>query len=587
MSTTEKNLSPVEHIKIRSNFLRGTIAQGLADELTGSIAEDDTQLTKFFGFYQQDDRDLRAERKASKLEPHYQFMLRLRLPAGVVTGAQYLEIDRLAHEYANGTLRLTTRQTFQYHHVAKRDLRPLLQDAYKVGVDARGACGDVNRNVMASAFPEKSAVHAEIHDWSTRISEHLAWKSKAYEEIFLQHAPSGETDVEPIYGATYLPRKFKIAIAVPPENDVDVFANDIGLIAVVEDGVLVGYNVAIGGGMGSTHGEPATYPRLGSVIGFVGLDKTLETVETLVTIQRDYGDRENRKHARFKYTIDDNGIGFIHEQLDERAGIKLEPTRDYHFERNGDPIGWFQDDAGNWHVTLFIENGRIADFDENGLAHHGQYQGPANYKLMTALREIAKIHKGTIRLTGNHNVIISGIAADDRADIEGVIDHYGLDDGKTKRNSALRHASMSCVAFPTCALAMAESERYLPELVGKLEDIMDKADIGDERIVIRMTGCPNGCARPFLGEIGFVGKAPGKYNLYLGAAFDGSRLNKLYRENIGEEEILAELTPLIQRWSAEREDGERFGDFVVRTGVIAATLEGKDFHENTGSAEAA
>ncbi|MGB7755771.1 MAG: NADPH-dependent assimilatory sulfite reductase hemoprotein subunit [Salinisphaera sp.] len=584
MSDT-KNLSPVEHIKLASNYLRGTIADGLADELTASIAEDDTQLTKFYGFYQQDDRDIRAERKASKLEPHYQFMLRLRLPAGVVTGDQYLEIDRLAHEYANGTLRLTTRQTFQYHHVAKKHLRPLLQDAYRVGVDARGACGDVNRNVMASAFPEKSAVHTAIHEWSTRISEHLAWKSRAYEEIFLEQKPSGEEDHEPLYGKSYLPRKFKIAIAVPPENDVDVFANDIGLIAIVENGELIGFNVAIGGGMGTTHGEPTTYPRLGTVIGFAGLDSVLETVETLVTIQRDYGDRENRKHARFKYTIDDHGIDFIHEQLAERADIKLAEARDYHFDRNGDPLGWQQSDDGAWHLTLFIENGRIADFDDNGRAHHGQYHGRPGYKLMTALRELAKIHKGTIRLTGNHNIVIAGVADADKPAIEELVDHYDLDDGREL--SPLRHASMSCVAFPTCGLAMAESERYLPELVDKLQGVMTDAGVGDVPIVIRMTGCPNGCARPFLGEIGFVGKAPGKYNLYLGAAFDGSRLNKLYRENIGEDEILAELTPLIERFAAEREDGEHFGDFVIRSGVIAATTDGRNFHDNVGSAEAA
>ncbi|MGN8198453.1 NADPH-dependent assimilatory sulfite reductase hemoprotein subunit [Salinisphaera sp. RV14] len=584
MSDT-KNLSPVEHIKLASNYLRGTIAEGLADELTASIAQDDTQLTKFYGFYQQDDRDIRAERKASKLEPHYQFMLRLRLPAGVVTGEQYLEIDRLAHEYANGTLRLTTRQTFQFHHVAKKHLRPLLQDAYKIGVDARGACGDVNRNVMASAFPEKSAVHAAIHDWSSRLSEHLAWKSRAYEEIFLEQPPSGEADHEPIYGKSYLPRKFKIAIAVPPENDVDVFANDIGLIAIIENGELIGFNVAIGGGMGTTHGEPATYPRLGTVIGFAGLDHVLKTVETLVKIQRDYGDRENRKHARFKYTIDDHGLDFIHAQLAERAGIELEDARDYHFERNGDPLGWQQSDDGAWHLTLFIENGRIADFDDNGRAHHGQYRGRPGYKLMTALRELARIHKGTIRLTGNHNIVFAGIDEADKPAIEALAAHYGLDDGRER--SPLRHASMSCVAFPTCGLAMAESERYLPELVDKLQGVMTDAGVGEVPIVIRMTGCPNGCARPFLGEIAFVGKAPGKYNLYLGAAFDGSRLNKLYRENIGEDEILAELTPLIERFAAEREDGEHFGDFVIRRGIIAATTEGRNFHDNVGPARAA
>lgn len=571
----DRELSPVEHIKLASNYLRGTIAEGLADELTASIAADDTQLTKFHGFYQQDDRDLRSERKASRLEPHYQFMLRLRLPAGVVTGKQYLKIDELAHQYANGTLRLTTRQTFQYHGVAKKHLRPLLQAAYQVGVDARGACGDVNRNVMASAHPMASAQHAEVHEWAKKISAHLAWKSRAYEEIFLEQGAQGE-DHEPLYGKSYLPRKFKMAIAIPPENDVDVFANDIGLIAIVDGGGLAGFNVAIGGGMGTTHGEEDTYPRLGTIIGFVTPEQTLEVVETLVKIQRDHGDRSNRKHARFKYTIDDHGIDWIHTQLAERAGIKLAGVRDYHFEHNGDPLGWRQSDDGNWHLTLFVENGRIADFPDSG---------NGDYKLMSGLRELAKIHKGHIRLTGNQNLIIAGVAPADKAAIDKLVAHYRLDDGS--KYSTLRHSAMACVAFPTCGLAMAESERYLPSLITKLEDLVHDAGLDDTAIVIRMTGCPNGCARPFLGEIGFVGKAPGKYNLYLGAAHNGDRLNKLYRENIGEEEILAELTPIIGRYASERGEGESFGDFVIRSGIIAETTEGRLFHENVGSPEAA
>ncbi|HET7314447.1 assimilatory sulfite reductase (NADPH) hemoprotein subunit [Salinisphaera sp.] len=584
MSDT-KNLSPVEHIKLESNHLRGTIAEGLADELTAAISEDDTQLTKFHGFYQQDDRDVRAERKAAKLEPHYQFMVRMRLPAGVLTPEQWLAVDDIAKRYGNGTLRITTRQTFQFHGIPKQNLKPLLQALDRVGLDTRGGCGDDNRNVIANTNPQRSDLHAAVYDWSHRISRHLRWQSRAYDELWLDAEPSDAPETEPLYGESYLPRKFKVAIAIPPENDIDVFANDIGLIAIVEDGELAGFNVAIGGGMGMTHGEPETYPRLATVIGFVDLEHVLAAVETLVTIQRDYGDRKDRKHARFKYTIDDHGIDFIHDQLAERGDIKLEPARDYRFERNGDPLGWTQSDDGNWQLTLFVENGRIADFDDRGLAHYGQYRGRPGHKLMTALRELAKIHKGAIRLTCNHNVIIADIADADRAAIEELVAHYDLDDGRER--APLKYASMSCVAFPTCGLAMAESERYLPSLIAKLENIMADAGLEDEPIVIRMTGCPNGCARPYLGEIGFVGKAPGKYNLYLGAAFDGSRMNKLYRENIGEDEILAELTPLIERFSAEREDGEHFGDFVIRSGVIAATTEGRNFHDNVGPAQAA
>jgi sulfite reductase (NADPH) hemoprotein beta-component len=553
----------VEHIKARSNYLRGTIAEGLADEITGAIADDDTQLTKFHGFYQQDDRDLRSERKHQKLEPHYQFMVRLRLPGGVLSPAQWLALDEIAQNYGNGTLRLTTRQTFQFHGVLKQHLKPLLQAVDEHGLDAKGGCGDVNRNVVANTNPHRSSLHAEVHDWTRRISEHLMWRSRAYDELWLDAPASEAPDEEPLYGKTYMPRKFKIAIAIPPENDSDVFANDVGLIAIIEEDKLVGFNVAAGGGMGMTYGEPATYPRLGTMIGFATPERTLDVVEKLVTIQRDHGDRTERKHARFKYTIDDRGVDWLKQELAERLGSALAEPKPYEFTDNGDRYGWTEGDDGNWHLTLFIENGRIADFE--------------NHKLAEAMRELAKVHEGEIRLTCNQNLILANVKPAAKKKLEKIVDDYSLDAGE--RNSALRRASMACVAFPTCALAMAESERYLPALIGKLDDVMREAGLADDPIVVRMTGCPNGCARPYLGEIAFTGKAPGKYNLYLGASFNGDRLNKLYRENIGEDEILAELTPLIHRYAAEREDGERFGDFVIRAGVIAATREGRDFHD--------
>jgi sulfite reductase (NADPH) hemoprotein beta-component len=578
----DKELSAVEHIKLESNYLRGTIVEGLADELSAAIAADDTQLTKFHGFYQQDDRDLRAERKAAKLEPHYQFMVRMRLPAGVLTPAQWLAVDDIAQRYGNNTLRITTRQTFQFHGVFKPQIKPLIQALDAVGLDTRGGCGDDNRNVIANTNPHRSALHAAVYEWSHKISRHLLWKSRAYDELWLDAKPKDEPENEPLYGKSYLPRKFKVALAIPPENDVDVLANDIGLIAIVETGELTGFNVAVGGGMGMTHGEPETYPRLGTVIGFVSLDRTLEVVETLVAIQRDHGDRVNRKHARFKYTIDDHGIDWVHEQIAERIDWSLEAARDYHFDNNGDRIGWVESDNGNWHVTLFVENGRIADFSSGGQSGD-LANNKSGYKLMTGLRELAKIHSGEFRLTCNHNVIIANIAPENKTAIQEVIAHYQLDDGQ--KYSTLRHAAMACVAFPTCGLAMAESERYLPGLITQLEAIMRDAGLADDPIVVRMTGCPNGCARPYLGEIGFVGKAPGKYNLYLGASFNGERLNKLYRENIGEAEILAELTPIIARYADEREANEAFGDFVIRAGIIAETTEGRLFHEQTGTPE--
>lgn len=573
---TDKPHSDVERIKQASNYLRGTIKESLADELSGSIAYDDTQLTKFHGFYQQDDRELRSERKHAKLEPHYQFMVRLRRPGGVFTPAQWLKADEVANAYGNQTMRITTRQTFQFHGIFKQQLKPLLQALDSVGLDSRGGCGDDNRNVIANTNPHLSAVHAEVNDWANRLSEHLLWKSRAYDELWLDAEPSDTPDEEPLYGTTYLPRKFKIALAMPPQNDVDVFANDIGLIAIVENGKLVGFNVAVGGGMGMTHGEPETYPRLATVIGYCSTDRVLGVVEHLVKIQRDYGDRCNRSNARFKYTIDNHGLDWLENQLAERSSAPLEPARDYQFDDNGDRLGWVDGDNGLSHVTLFVENGRIADFtgdNENG------------YKLMTGLRELARVHEGEFRLTCNHNIVVANVAPANRDAVEQVIAHYGLDDGS--RRSALQYAAMACVAFPTCGLAMAESERYLPSLLDKLDNVMRDAGLADDAIVIRMTGCPNGCARPYMAEIGFVGKAPGKYNVYLGASFSGDRLNKLYRENIGESEILGELTTLIERYADERSEGEHFGDFVIRTGIIAETTEGRLFHENTGPAEAA
>ena len=568
MPETKPDHSEVEHIKLNSNYLRGTIQQGLDDEITGAIAADDTQLTKFHGFYQQDDRDLRDERRHQKLEPHYQFMVRMRLPGGVLSPEQWLKVDEVARTCGNGTLRLTTRQTFQFHGVLKKNLKPLMQGINSVGLDSRGGCGDDNRNVIANTNPDISALHTQVHEWAHAISRHLLWQSRAYDEIWLDAPPTDAPEDEPIYGKTYLPRKFKFGIAIPPQNDCDVFANDVGLIAIADGGELLGFNVAVGGGMGATYGEPETYPRLASVIGFCTPEQVVEVSEHIVKIQRDYGDRHNRAHARFKYTIDDRGLDWIKAELNERLGWALQAPRDYHFEDNGDRFGWLEGDNGRWHLTLFVENGRIADRDD----------APA----MTGFRELANIHKGEFRVTCNQNVIVANVAPEDVDAIDAVVKQYGLRNGSG--DSPLRRASMACVAFPTCALAMAESERYLPDLLTRLEDVMRDAGLENEAIVIRMTGCPNGCARPYLGEIGFTGKAPGKYNLYLGASFNGDRMNKLHRENIGEDEIMAELTPMIQRYAAEREDGEHFGDFVVRVGIVVPTHEGRRFHEDVNPA---
>ncbi|WP_022793608.1 assimilatory sulfite reductase (NADPH) hemoprotein subunit [Marinococcus halotolerans] len=558
-------LDGMEQLKKGSNFLRGTLVETMANPITASIPETDAKLMKFHGSYMQDDRDLRNERRQQKLEPAYQFMLRVRLPAGVITPEQWLTMDEVSHKYGNGTLRLTTRQTFQMHGVLKWNMKKNLQEIHAAMIDSVAACGDVNRNVMCNVNPNQSDVHGEVYEYSKQISDHLLPRTTAYHEIWLDEEKVADSKevVEPIYGETYLPRKFKIGVAVPPSNDIDVFSQDIGYIAIVEDGELQGFNVSVGGGMGMTHGEPDTYPQLGRVIGYVPKEEVVNASEKLLTIQRDYGNRSNRKNARFKYTIDRYGVEWLKSELNERLGYELEAARSYEFESNGDEYGWIKGNDGKWHFTLFIENGRIKDEE--------------NYQLMTGLREIAKNHTGDFRMTPNQNVVISDITDDKKQQISKLIEDYGLTDGK--HYSALRRNSMACVSFPTCGLAMAEAERYLPSLVDKLEVMLEEQGLRDEDIIIRMTGCPNGCARSALGEIGFIGKAPGKYNMYLGASFTGDRLSKLYRENIGEEEILSELKPMIGRFAKERYEGEHFGDFVIRADYVKATTDGTNFHD--------
>ncbi len=558
--------SDVERIKRESNYLRGTLKETMEDRITAGIPEDDNRLMKFHGSYLQDDRDLRAERQKQKLEPAYQFMIRVRTPGGVATPEQWLVMDELARKYANGTLKLTTRQAFQFHGVLKWNMKKTLQAINDALLTTLAACGDVNRNVMCNPNPYQSEVHAEVYEWAKRLSDHLLPQTRAYYEIWLDEekvAGTPEIEQEPIYGPLYLPRKFKIGIAVPPSNDVDVFSQDLGFIAIVEQGKLVGFNVAIGGGMGMTHGDRTTYPQLAKVIGFCKPEQVIDVAEKVVTIQRDYGNRSVRKHARFKYTIDRLGLEAVKAELENRLGWKLEEARPYHFEHNGDRYGWVEGVNGTWHFTLFVEGGRVKDTDD--------------YPLMTGLREIAKVHTGDFRLTANQNLVIANVPSEKKEEIDALIQQYKLTDGK--HYSALRRNSLACVALPTCGLAMAEAERYLPKLLDKIEEIVEENGLRDEEITIRMTGCPNGCARHVLGEIAFIGKSVGKYNMYLGAAFDGSRLGKLYRENIGEKEILSELRTLFSRYAKERLPGERFGDFVIRAGIVKETTDGMNFHD--------
>ncbi|MES2708538.1 MAG: NADPH-dependent assimilatory sulfite reductase hemoprotein subunit [Verrucomicrobiota bacterium] len=561
-----KPLAANEGIKTRSNYLRGTIAEGLADLSTGSLSEDDQQLIKFHGSYQQDDRDLRPDRRKHRLEKAFSFMLRIRVPGGVASSGQWLATDAIAETYANGTIKLTTRQAFQLHGIIKTNLKRTMKGINAAAMDTIAACGDVNRNVMCNPNPHLSSVHAAALKTAQDISCHLTPSTRAYHEIWLdgEKVESSEEEIEPIYGKTYLPRKFKITIAVPPSNDVDIFANCLSFIAIVEDGKLVGYNVAVGGGMGMTHGNEATFPRLADVIGYCTVEQAVDVAEKVLLVQRDYGDRTDRKHSRLKYTINDRGVDWFLAELNKYLGYDLEPVRPYVFTDNGDRFGWVEDENGNFHYTLYVEGGRVTDTRE--------------YPMRTGLREIAKIHDGDFRLTANQNLIIANISSKKRAEVEALLEKYGM--AQSHERSALRLSSIACVALPTCGLALAEAERYLPTVLTELEETMEDAGLRHDSITIRMTGCPNGCGRPFISEIGFVGRGPDRYNLYLGGGHAGQRLSKLYRQDLDAAEIRETLSPILHHYAKERTEGEHFGDFVIRSGYVAATAQGNDFHRN-------
>ncbi len=547
--------SPIESVKAQSRGLRGTLAESLTDAPTGSLREHDQHLLKLHGSYQQDDRDVREERRVQKLEALWRFMVRVRLPAGVCTPPQWLALDALATELGNSSLRLTTRQTFQFHGIIKHDLKPAMQRINATLLDTMATCGDVNRNVMASANPIESPVHAEVADCARRLSEHFLPHTRAYHEIWLDGEKlSGTPEVEPIYGATYLPRKFKAAIALPPSNDVDIYTQDLGFIAIVEKGRLAGFNLTVGGGMGATHGDAATHPRLADVAGFLPVEALLPVAEAVLTAQRDFGDRSNRKHARLKYTIEERGLAWFIKEIETRAGIKLSPARAFHFEGNGDRFGWRQALDGSWHRTLRVRAGRIADRPEAAL--------------LTGLREIAKVHRGDFRLTPNQNLTVARVALADRRQIDALIERFGLD--AAERGSPAARDALACVALPTCALAMAEAERYLPQLLAHVDATLLRHGLIREPLILRITGCPNGCARPYVAEVALIGKALGRYNLHLGGDGRGSRLNVLYRENIDEATFLQEFDALIGAWASGRDSGERFGDFLWRTQRLTA-----------------
>jgi sulfite reductase (NADPH) hemoprotein beta-component len=549
-----------ETMKDQSDYLRGSIAEGLLDRITGAVpSEDDVKLMKFHGIYQQDDRDLRDERRRQKLEPAYQFMIRVRLPGGVCSPAQWLKLDELARTHGGETLRITTRQTFQFHWVLKDSLRPIIQGLHDTLLDTVAACGDDSRGVMCTVDPQSSQFHAEVAAMAKRVSDHVIPKTRAYHEIWYGHERVASSEPEePFYGRTYMPRKFKIGFALPPSNDIDVYAQDLGFIGIGGPDELEGFNVVIGGGMGRTDQAPETYPRLASLIGFVPADRVIACADAVMAVQRDYGDRKDRQRARFKYTIDDKGLDWIKAEIEQRMGAPFQDARAFTFTSNGDSYGWNSTPDGCHHRTVFIRSGRL------------------DLKLLDAFRDIARIHRGTFRLTPNQNLIIAGVRTEDRAAIDALLAEYRLEKDNV---SPFRRNAIACVALPTCGLAMAESERYLPTLLEKIEAILDRHGLADEPITLRMSGCPNGCSRPYISEIGLTGRAPGKYNLYLGGGFHGERLNRMVLENVGEAAILEVLDDTLGRYARERQAGEHFGDFTIRAGIVRAVTEGRLFNE--------
>ncbi|MHA6610237.1 assimilatory sulfite reductase (NADPH) hemoprotein subunit [Photobacterium damselae] len=561
---SEQKLSDNERLKRESNHLRGTIEQDLNDAITGGFTSDNFQLIRFHGMYQQDDRDIRSERAKQKLEPLHNVMLRARMPGGVITPKQWLAIDKFATEHSlYGSIRLTTRQTFQFHGVLKPNIKLMHQTLNQIGIDSIATAGDVNRNVLCTSNPIESKLHQQAYEWAAKISEHLLPKTRAYAEIWLDGEKLETTDKEPILGSTYLPRKFKTTVVIPPQNDVDVHANDLNFVAIAQEGELIGFNVLVGGGLAMTHGDKSTYPRRADDFGFIALEHTLAIAEAVVTTQRDWGNRSNRKNAKTKYTLDRVGVDVFKAEVEKRAGVSFAPSRPYEFTERGDRIGWVQGIDGYEHLTLFIENGRLLDFPDK--------------PLKTGVAEIAKIHQGDFRMTANQNLIVAKVPLSEKARIEKIARDHGLiSDGVSEQ----RKNSMACVSLPTCPLAMAEAERFLPSFVTDVEQILQRHGLPtDDNIILRVTGCPNGCGRAMLAEIGLVGKAPGRYNLHLGGNRSGTRVPKMYRENITVAEILTEIDQLVSRWVKEREAQEGFGDFTIRAGIIAPVeVSKRDFY---------
>ena len=564
----------VEEIKIASQYLSHGVKEQL-EAPTANVDETGYQLLKFSGIYQQDDRDQRKQLRQEGKERAYSFMVRSKAPAGILSAEQYLVHDRLADSHGNGTMRFTTRQGIQLHGVVKGDLRPLVQELNQALVTTLAACGDVNRNVMGCPAPEKDREHALIDQVCREIEAHLLPRSSAYYDLWIdgekQQVPvppavpdAATADAqEPIYGKAYLPRKFKIAVAFPHDNCVDVFTQDIGIVPVLEDETLRGYDLLVGGGMGMSHTDESTFPRLAEPLGFVAPAELIATVEAIVTVQRDFGNRENRKRARLKYLVDEWGIEKFRNAVQERLEHTIQPWVEVGEFSVDDHLGWREQGDGRYYFGVPVENGRIKD--------------EGDMQLRSGLRAIVERFRCEVRITAQHNLLLTNLEAEDEAPLRGMLREYGI---RTKEEiTKARRYAMACPALPTCSLALAESERVMPSVIDSLEGELDTLGLGSEDIVIRMTGCPNGCARPHTAELAFIGRSPGKYKLYVGGAFNGTRLVQEYADLVDEGDILPTVAPLFRLWKEQRQGDEAFGDFCYRQGVEtlrAQTIAGQE-----------
>jgi sulfite reductase (NADPH) hemoprotein beta-component len=538
-----------EEIKAAIPTVAGTIAATMVNSNEDHFSHDDYEFLKFHGCYQQDDRD---QRKAGK---KYIMMVRSRVPGGVMTANQWKVFDQLASAYGNNTLRATTRQTIQFHGILKSNLRAVIKGINDSLLSTLAACGDVNRNILAPPTPAYTKAREQVFAHCQSLAVAIAPRTRAYHAIWIDgqqldlEASANKDFVDPLYGRTYLPRKFKVAFAIPPVNDLDVFTNDVGFIAIVERDQLLGYNVAVGGGMGRSHGNAATYPRLADVVGFIPADQVVELTKAVLTIHRDFGDRTDRKHARLKFVVAERGVDWMRAEIEKRAGFRLEASRPYQFTTTADLLGWHKAVDSSWFLGLFVDAGRIKD--------------AGGYKLKTALRHVADAFQTVeFRLSANQNLILANVSEEDKHPIAMLLAAYGV---KTEaQTTALHAASMACPALPTCGLALAESERMLPGFIDRIEKLLADAGLDGEEIIIRSTGCPNGCARPYMAEIGFVGKAPGRYQVWLGGDVAGTRLNRLWKDVLREADLEAEFRPVFARFAQERQPGERFGNWCQR-----------------------